>query len=276
MIIEEITVTAFQQHTRILGCEKTRLAICIDPGDEAERISNAVDRLSLQLQAIVLTHAHLDHIGAVKSLKKLRPEAKIILHKADEFILEPVLGDAKSGLARSLERRRWSGVVQVRLKHSSRVLYFECVLNAIVHDNQVVGASALARDVTEEREKEKRFAELFETLTANPAKAWKLNAGKLAPGKDADIVVAKNNRANFFSTTPADLLLVIHQGNIRLFDEELYDQLRDTDLGTFSKIYVGDSCKYVQGDLPGLIQQIKQYYTEADIPVDVQKRGVAA
>jgi len=88
MIIEEITVTAFQQHTRILGCEKTRLAICIDPGDEAERISNAVDRLSLQLQAIVLTHAHLDHIGAVKSLKKLRPEAKIILHKADEFIYD--------------------------------------------------------------------------------------------------------------------------------------------------------------------------------------------
>jgi len=44
------------------------------------------------------------------------------------------------------------------------VLYFECVLNAIVNDDQVVGASALARDVTEEREKEKRFTELFETL----------------------------------------------------------------------------------------------------------------
>ena len=73
MIIEEITVTAFQQHTRIVGCEKTRRAICIDPGDEAERISNAVDRLSLELQAIVLTHAHLDHIGAVAALKKLKP-----------------------------------------------------------------------------------------------------------------------------------------------------------------------------------------------------------
>jgi len=33
MIIEEITVTAFQQHTRIVGCEKTKRAICIDPGD---------------------------------------------------------------------------------------------------------------------------------------------------------------------------------------------------------------------------------------------------
>ncbi len=88
MIIEEITVTAFQQHTRIVGCEKTRRAICIDPGDEAERISAVIDRLSLALQAIVLTHAHLDHIGAVSALKKLRPEAKIILHQADEFIYD--------------------------------------------------------------------------------------------------------------------------------------------------------------------------------------------
>jgi len=88
MIIEEITVTAFQQHTRILGCEKTRRAICIDPGDEAERISNAVDSLSLELQAIVLTHAHLDHIGAVAALKRLRPEASVILHQADEFIYD--------------------------------------------------------------------------------------------------------------------------------------------------------------------------------------------
>src|SRR2546428_7222921 len=90
--------------------------------------------------------------------------SEIVGHKADEFILEPALGDTENGLARFLERRRWSGVVKVRLKNRSRVLYFECVLNAIVNDDQLVGASALARDVTEEREKEGRFTELFETL----------------------------------------------------------------------------------------------------------------
>ena len=84
MIIEEITVTAFQQHTRVVGCEKTRLAICIDPGDEAERIVAALDRHELELQAITLTHAHMDHVGGVAALKKLRPEAKIIIHPADE------------------------------------------------------------------------------------------------------------------------------------------------------------------------------------------------
>ncbi|HEX2268267.1 MAG TPA: MBL fold metallo-hydrolase, partial [Pyrinomonadaceae bacterium] len=86
MIIEQITVTAFQQHTRILGCEKTRLAICVDPGDEAERIVEVLETHGLTLQAIALTHAHLDHVGGVAALKKLKPEAKINLHKGDEFM----------------------------------------------------------------------------------------------------------------------------------------------------------------------------------------------
>ena len=86
MIIEEITVTAFQQHTRILGCEETKQAICIDPGDDAERIVETLERHGLTLQAIALTHAHLDHVGGVAALKKLQPKAKIALHKGDEFM----------------------------------------------------------------------------------------------------------------------------------------------------------------------------------------------
>jgi len=84
MIIETITVTAFQQQARILGCEKTRRAVCIDPGDDAEIIVAVLERHGLDLQAIALTHAHLDHVGGVAALKSLRPEAEIILHAADE------------------------------------------------------------------------------------------------------------------------------------------------------------------------------------------------
>ena len=86
MIIEELTVTAFQQHTRIVGCDKTKQAICIDPGDEAERIVETLERFGLNLQAIALTHAHLDHVGGVAALKKLKPAAKINLHRGDEFM----------------------------------------------------------------------------------------------------------------------------------------------------------------------------------------------
>jgi hydroxyacylglutathione hydrolase len=86
MIIEEITVTAFQQHTRILGCEQTKLAICIDPGDDSDAIVSAIDKHGFELQAIAVTHAHLDHIGGVTALKKMKPAAAIMLHQADEFI----------------------------------------------------------------------------------------------------------------------------------------------------------------------------------------------
>ena len=88
MIIEEITVTPFQQHTRVIGCEETGLAICLDPGDEAERIVAALERHELELQAIALTHAHLDHVGGVAALKKLRPAAQIIIHRADELLYQ--------------------------------------------------------------------------------------------------------------------------------------------------------------------------------------------
>jgi PAS domain S-box-containing protein len=89
---------------------------------------------------------------------------QVVGHKLDEFVEEPLRSDVESGLARFLEKRRWSGLVCVRLKNNARVLYFDCVLNAILKGDEVVGVSTLARDVTEEREKERRFTELFETL----------------------------------------------------------------------------------------------------------------
>jgi PAS domain S-box-containing protein len=92
------------------------------------------------------------------------PYSAIVGCKLDEFIDEPPRADLEQGLPRFLERRRWSGMVQVRLKRSKRTLFFDCVLNAIVKGDEVVGISTLARDVTEEREKERRFTELFETL----------------------------------------------------------------------------------------------------------------
>lgn len=90
--------------------------------------------------------------------------SQIVGHNISEFIAEPARSGIEPGLARFLGQRRWSGVVQVRLRDSGRTLYFDCALNAIVKDDAVVGVSALARDVTQERERERRFTEFFETL----------------------------------------------------------------------------------------------------------------
>ncbi len=90
--------------------------------------------------------------------------AEIVGHRYDEFCESPPRNEIEAGLGLFLERRRWSGLVPVKLKNTSRLLYFDCVLNAIVKGDEVVGVSLLAHDVTEEREKEKRFTELFETL----------------------------------------------------------------------------------------------------------------
>jgi glyoxylase-like metal-dependent hydrolase (beta-lactamase superfamily II) len=84
MIIEQITLTAFQQHTRILACEETRRAICIDPGEATEEITSRLEARGLELQAIALTHAHMDHVGGVAALKRERPGAEVILHALDE------------------------------------------------------------------------------------------------------------------------------------------------------------------------------------------------
>ena len=92
------------------------------------------------------------------------PYTEVVGHKLDEFLDEPKREDVERGLGRFLEKHRWSGTVPVRLKSSKRTLYFDCVVNAIVKGDEVVGVSTLARDVTEEHEKERRFTELFETL----------------------------------------------------------------------------------------------------------------
>ncbi len=90
--------------------------------------------------------------------------SELVGRKVYDLIDEPTQEDVERGLGRFLEKKRWAGTVRIRLKNSSRPFYFECVLNAIVKGDEVMGASMLGRDVTEQREKEMRFTELFETL----------------------------------------------------------------------------------------------------------------
>lgn len=84
MIIETFILTAFQQNTRIVACQKTGKAICIDPGEKSEKIVSFLHDNNFELQAITLTHGHLDHVGGTLALHKSFPDAHIILHTGDE------------------------------------------------------------------------------------------------------------------------------------------------------------------------------------------------
>ena len=92
------------------------------------------------------------------------PHTAIVGQKFFEFLDEPTRASVEAGLMRFLEKRHWVGTVRVRFKNNDRPHYFDCVLNAIVKSGEVVGLSALGRDVTGQHEKELRFTELFETL----------------------------------------------------------------------------------------------------------------
>jgi len=92
------------------------------------------------------------------------PYSQLVGQKIYDLIDEPTREDAERSLGPFLEKKRWAGMLRLRLKNSTRPLYFDCVVNGIVKGDEVVGASILGRDVTEQREKELRFTELFETL----------------------------------------------------------------------------------------------------------------
>lgn len=84
MRIQLFTQTPFQQNTRIVWCEATRTAICIDPGERSESVENFIRDNELRLSAIALTHGHLDHVGGTSALHSAFPNAEIVIHPDDE------------------------------------------------------------------------------------------------------------------------------------------------------------------------------------------------
>ncbi len=70
MIHEILTVGPLQCNCSIFGDEQTRQAMVIDPGDEISHILEILARHSLKVTAIVITHAHIDHIGGAQKLKQ--------------------------------------------------------------------------------------------------------------------------------------------------------------------------------------------------------------
>jgi hydroxyacylglutathione hydrolase len=68
MILKMLTVGPFHENCYIIGDEESGVGAIVDPGDEAARIAMAVEETGLEIGSIVVTHAHIDHVGAVVGL----------------------------------------------------------------------------------------------------------------------------------------------------------------------------------------------------------------
>lgn len=83
-----IPVTPFQQNCTLFWCDSTNEAAVIDPGGEAQKIIAAVSEKGVKVTQILLTHGHLDHVGASRELADYYAVDIIGPHKDDEYWLQ--------------------------------------------------------------------------------------------------------------------------------------------------------------------------------------------
>jgi len=86
LIIKKLEVGPIMANCFILGCEATRQAVVIDPGDDADQILTVLSKYGLTVKYLINTHGHFDHVGANKRMKEVTG-AQIAIHPEDEPML---------------------------------------------------------------------------------------------------------------------------------------------------------------------------------------------
>jgi len=87
MIVKMLVVGPFATNCYIVGSSSTKQGMIIDPGAEAETILGTVQQMGLSISLIVITHAHMDHVGALHSVKE-KTNAAFAVHEDEKgFVL---------------------------------------------------------------------------------------------------------------------------------------------------------------------------------------------
>ncbi len=81
-MLRRLVVGPYQSNCYILGCKSTMEGLVIDPGDDGMKIVQTVSEIGFKIKYILITHGHIDHIGAAAELKRVTG-APVYIHPAD-------------------------------------------------------------------------------------------------------------------------------------------------------------------------------------------------
>lgn len=128
MIIEKMTVGPIMANCYILGCEKRKEAVVIDPGDDVDKILIALSEHQLTLKYIINTHGHFDHVGGNKRLKEVTG-ATLMIHGGDAPMLA-LLKESAASFGLAAEN---SPAADRFLKEGDEVVFGEDLCLKVVH-----------------------------------------------------------------------------------------------------------------------------------------------
>ena len=117
--------------------------------------------------------------------------------------------------------------------------------------------------------------ELFHSLTANPARIFGLN-NQLKENASADLVIAKrktgkNSWDNFYSINPEDFLLIVNNGQIKLFDSSIEDQIDKSTMNELARIKYSTSRKFIEKGAVLCIKELEKYQVPLPLPISIDE-----